>query len=175
MYLKQLSLINFKNYASLEAQFSPKINCFVGNNGMGKTNLLDAIYYLSFCKSFFNSIDSQNITHHENFFVLQGLFSSGNEDIEIYCGIKKNHKKIFKRNKTEYERLSDHIGQIPLVMISPDDIEIINGSSETRRKFLDSIISQYDKHYLEKLILYNQALKQRNALLKQFHETRNFL
>lgn len=174
MFLKQLSLINFKNYASFEGNFSEKINCFVGNNGMGKTNLLDAIYYLSFCKSFFNSIDSQNIKHNEGFFMLQGVFNKFDEEIEVHCGIKRNQKKVFKRNKKEYERLSDHIGQFPLVMISPGDAELINGSSEVRRKFLDSIISQYDKVYLDKLISYNQVLKQRNALLKQFHESRSF-
>lgn len=174
MHLKRLSLVNFKNYASFEGDFCKKINCFVGNNGMGKTNLLDAIYYLSFCKSFFNSIDSQNITHGEGFFVLQGLFEKFNEEIEIYCGIKRNQKKVFKRNKKEYERLSDHIGQFPLVMISPSDSELIYESSEVRRKFLDGIISQYDKLYLDKLISYNQVLKQRNALLKQFHESRTF-
>lgn len=174
MYLQQLSLINFKNYGSFEENFSKKINCFVGNNGMGKTNLLDAIYYLSFCKSFFNSIDSQNIKHNEAFFVLQGFFNKHGEEIEVYCGIKRNQKKIFKKNKKEYERLSEHIGQFPLVMISPSDAELINESSEVRRKFLDGIISQYDKVYLDKLISYNQVLKQRNALLKQFHETRTF-
>jgi len=174
MYLKQLSLVNFKNYATFEANFCEKINCFVGNNGMGKTNLLDAIYYLSFCKSYFNSIDSQNIKHNESFFLLQGVFNKFEEDIEVYCGIKKNQRKIFKRNKKEYERLSEHIGQFPLVMISPGDAELINGSSEVRRKFLDSVISQYDKIYLEKLISYQHVLKQRNALLKQFFETRSF-
>ncbi len=174
MFLKHLSLINFKNYASFEANFSEKINCFVGNNGMGKTNLLDAIYYLAFCKSYFNSIDSQNIKHNEGFFLLQGVFNKFDEEIEIYCGIKRNQKKIFKKNKKEYERLSEHIGQFPLVMISPGDAELINGSSEVRRKFLDSIISQYDKLYLDKLISYNQVLKQRNALLKSFYESRSF-
>lgn len=141
---------------------------------MGKTNLLDAIYYLSFCKSFFNSIDSQNIKHNEGFFMIQGVFNKFDEDIEVYCAIKRNQKKVFKKNKKEYERLSDHIGQFPLVMISPGDSELINGSSEVRRKFLDGIISQYDKVYLDKLISYNHVLKQRNALLKQFHESRSF-
>ncbi len=141
---------------------------------MGKTNLLDAIYYLSFCKSFFNSIDSQNIKHNEAFFLLQGQFNKYGEEIEVYCGIKRNQKKIFKKNKKEYERLSDHIGQFPLVMISPSDAELIYESSEVRRKFLDGIISQYDKVYLDKLISYNHILKQRNALLKQFHESRSF-
>lgn len=174
MYLKQLSLINFKNHAEFEAVFSQKINCFVGNNGMGKTNLLDAIHYLSFCKSYFNSVDSQNIKHNEGFFVIQGLFSKSEEESEVYCGIKRNQKKIFKKNKKEYDRLSEHIGQFPLVMISPGDSDLINDSSEVRRKFLDGIISQYDKVYLDKLISYNQVLKQRNALLKHFFETRTF-
>lgn len=174
MFLKQLSLINFKNYAEFEAKFSEKINCFVGNNGMGKTNLLDAIHYLSFCKSFFNTIDSQNIKHNEGFFVVQGLFNKQGEESEVYCGIKRNQKKVFKKNKKEYERLSEHIGQFPLVMISPGDSDLINGSSESRRKFLDGIISQYDKVYLDKLISYNQVLKQRNALLKHFAESHSF-
>ncbi len=174
MYLKQLSIVNFKNYAEFEAQFSEKINCFVGNNGMGKTNLLDAIHYLSFCKSFFNSVDSQNIKHNEGFFVVQGNFEKSGELSEVYCGLKRNQKKIFKKNKKEYERLSEHIGQFPLVMISPSDAELINGSSDIRRRFLDGIISQYDKVYLDKLISYNQVLKQRNALLKHFFESRSF-
>lgn len=174
MFLTQLSLINFKNYAEFEAKFSEKINCFVGNNGMGKTNLLDAIYYLSFCKSFFNTIDSQNIKHNEGFFVIQGHFNKTGDESEVYCGIKRNQKKIFKKNKKEYDRLSEHIGQFPLVMISPGDSDLINGSSESRRKFLDGIISQYDKIYLDKLISYNQVLKQRNALLKHFSESRSF-
>lgn len=174
MFLKQLSLINFKNYPEFEAKFSEKINCFVGNNGVGKTNLLDAIHYLSFCKSFFNTIDSQNIKHNEGFFVLQGHFDKFGEQSEVYCGIKRNQKKIFKKNKKEYERLSEHIGQFPLVMISPSDSELIYESSEVRRKFLDGIISQYDKVYLDKLIAYNQVLKQRNALLKHFYESQSF-
>jgi DNA replication and repair protein RecF len=174
MFLKQLSLVNFKNYEELDARFSEKINCFVGNNGEGKTNVLDAIHYLSFCKSFFNTIDSQNIRHNEGFFVIQGIFDKGGEESEVYCGIKRNQKKVFKKNKREYDRLSEHIGQYPLVMISPSDSELINGSSEYRRRFLDGIISQYDKVYLDKLISFNQVLKQRNALLKHFHETRSF-
>jgi DNA replication and repair protein RecF len=174
MYLKQLSLINFKNHIEFEGVFSRKINCFVGNNGVGKTNLLDAIHYLSFCKSFFNSVDSQNIKHEEGFFVINGHFETEERITEVYCGLKKNQKKIFKKNKKEYDRLSEHIGQFPLVMISPSDSDLINGSSDLRRRFLDGIISQYDKVYLDKLISYNQALKQRNALLKYFYESRSF-
>jgi DNA replication and repair protein RecF len=174
MYLKQLSLVNFKNYASFEAVFSQKINCFVGNNGMGKTNLLDAIHYLSFCKSHFNSIDSQNIKHNESLCVIQGVFNKFHEETEVYCGLKRNQKKTFKKNKKEYERLSEHIGQFPLVIITPGDSELIIGSSEERRKFLDSVIAQYDKVYLEKLVSYQHVLRQRNALLKQFAESRSF-
>lgn len=174
MFLKQLSLINFKNYHEFEAEFSEKINCFVGNNGVGKTNLLDAIHYLSFCKSFFNTTDSHNIKHNEGFFVLRGYFDKDGETSEVYCGLKRNQKKIFKKNKTEYDRLSEHIGQFPLVMISPGDSDLIHGSSDVRRKFLDGIISQYDKAYLDKLIAYNHVLKQRNTLLKQFYESSVF-
>lgn len=170
MYLKQLSLVNFKNYSSFDAVFSTKVNCFVGHNGVGKTNLLDAIHYLSFCKSFFNPVDSQNIRHNESFFMLQGWFEKEGECSELHCALKRNQKKIFKKNKKEYERLSEHLGQFPLVMISPNDSELILGSSELRRKFIDSVISQYDKVYLEHLIHYNHILKQRNALLKQASE-----
>jgi DNA replication and repair protein RecF len=174
MVLKQLSLVNFKNYSDIALQFSLKMNCLVGNNGMGKTNILDAIHYLSFCKSFFNPVDSQNIKHGEGFFVIQGTYDRNGEISEVYCGQKRNQKKVFKHDKKEYERLSEHIGMYPLVMISPADAEIINGTSEVRRKFIDGIISQYDKVYLEKLIAYNQVLRQRNALLKQFWESRSF-
>lgn len=174
MYLKELSLINFKNYEEAKLSFSPKVNCFTGNNGMGKTNLLDAIYYLSFCKSFFNAIDSQNIRYEQGFFVIQGSFEKDGDTDDLYCGVKRNQKKQFKRNKNEYERLSEHIGIYPLVMISPSDSELIVGGSEYRRKFIDSIISQYDKVYLEKLIAYNHVLAQRNALLKQFRQSNSF-
>lgn len=170
MYLKQLSLVNFKNYSAFDAVFSTKVNCFVGNNGVGKTNLLDAIHYLSFCKSFFNPVDSQNIRHNESFFMLQGWFEKEGECSELHCALKRHQKKIFKKNKKEYERLSEHLGQFPLVMISPNDSELIVGSSELRRKFIDSVVSQYDKVYLEHLIHYNHLLKQRNALLKQANE-----
>lgn len=174
MILESLSLINFKNYDEAQLKFCPKFNCFVGNNGMGKTNLLDAIHYISFCKSFFNASDSQNIKYSQPFFAIQGWINKNGETHEIYCGVKRNHKKQFKHNKKEYERLSEHIGLYPLVMISPSDIELIWDGSEVRRRFMDSIISQYDKAYLEKLIAYNHVLQQRNALLKQFHENRSF-
>ncbi len=133
---------------------------------MGKTNLLDAIYYLSFCKSFCNTLDNQNIRHDEDFFMLQGFYNRENKEEEVYCGMKRRQKKQFKRNKKEYERLSDHIGLLPLVMISPEDAALILGGSEERRKFIDQVISQSDKLYLEALIRYNKALTQRNSMLK---------
>ncbi len=146
----------------------------MGDNGEGKTNILDAIHYLSFCKSFFNPIDSQNIKHDEPFFVIQGLFEKEDAVVEIYCGQKRGEKKSFKKNKKEYQRLSDHIGLFPLVMISPADTDLINEGSDVRRKFLDTIISQYDKMYLDKLIHYNKALAHRNVLLKRFAETNSY-
>jgi len=154
--------------------FCEKINCFVGDNGEGKTNLLDAIHYLSFCKSYFNPIDSQNIFHDSDFFVVQGIFEKENSSDNVYCAQKRNERKQFKLNKKEYERLSDHIGLYPLVMISPADSALIIEGSEARRKYLDSIISQFDKIYLDDLINYNKALLQRNTLLKHFAETRRF-
>ncbi len=174
MYLNNLSLINFKNYEQLEIEFSQQINCFVGDNGVGKTNLLDAVYYLSFCKSYFNLIDSQNIKHNAGFFVIQGNYNISGENESIYCGIKRNKRKQFKRNKKEYQKLSDHIGLIPLVLISPYDSNLIMGGSDERRKFLDGVISQFDKQYLEDLIKYNRALSQRNSLLKNFAKTNTF-
>lgn len=167
MYIKNISLVNFKNYNSLEIVFSERINCFTGNNGAGKTNILDAIYYLSFCKSFFSSIDSISIKHGSEFFVIQGNYDIGNNDENIYCGYEKLKKKKFKRNKKEYERLSDHIGLIPLVMISPTDINLIVGGSDLRRKFMDGIISQYNREYLYDIQKYNKILLQRNHLLKE--------
>jgi DNA replication and repair protein RecF len=166
MYLDKLSLINYKNILQAEISFSPKINCLIGANGAGKTNVLDAIYYLSYCKSHSNSIDVQNISHDQDFFVIQGNYLINGSEEHIYCGLKRKQKKQFKRNKKEYERLSDHIGVLPLVMISPDDNSLIAEGSEERRRFVDSIISQNDKEYLHTLINYNNALAQRNSLLK---------
>ena len=167
MILSRLSIVNFKNIAQADLSFSPNINCFLGNNGMGKSNLLDAIYYLSFCKSYTRNPDSQNIRHGEDFFVVQGYYERNGNEEELYCGIKRRQKKAFKRNKKEYDRLSDHIGFAPLVMAAPSDNELILGGSEERRKFIDLVISQFDKQYLSTLIRYNKALEQRNALLRQ--------
>ena len=174
MYLKKISLINFKNFSETELLFSEKINCFTGLNGSGKTNLLDAIYYLSFCKSYFNYIDAQNIKHNEDFFVIQGNYFRAEKDEKIYCGLKKGKKKIFRRNNTDYKKLSEHIGLIPLVMISPYDRDLINEGSDVRRKYIDGVISQFDKFYLDDLLKYNKALYQRNSLLKKFSETNYF-
>ena len=174
MILKDLSLVNFKNYKGIELSLNPKINCFVGNNGQGKTNLLDAIYYLSFCKSFLNPLDSQNINYDESFFMIQGTYQRETKIEQIYCGIKRGQKKIFRRNKKDYEKLSDHIGLLPLVVISPSDSSLINEGSDLRRKFIDGIISQYDTSYLNALLSYNKVLSQRNALLKYFFKQRTF-
>ena len=174
MQLKSLSLLNFKNFSDASMEFSSRVNCFLGDNGEGKTNLLDSIFYLAFCKSYFNPADSQNIKNQEGFMVVQGEFDMEGEAEKIYCGIKKGQKKVFKRNKKEYEKLSDHIGFIPMVMISPSDSALILEGSDVRRKFLDLIISQFDKSYLENVISYNRALSQRNSLLKKFMENRTF-
>ncbi len=174
MYLKKISLINFKNYPEAELEFSSHVNCLTGNNGEGKTNVLDAIHYLSFCKSFFNPIDSQNILHEAPFFLIQGVFDNNNEEEEVYCGLKRNQRKIFKRNKKEYARLAEHIGLYPLVMVSPADSELITEGSESRRKFIDSVIAQFDREYLENLISYNKVLSHRNALLKQIADSGRF-
>lgn len=168
MILNRISIFNYKNLEQAELAFSPKLNCFFGRNGMGKTNLLDAVYYLSFCKSAGNPIDSQNILHGADFFMIQGFYvtDDGGTTEEISCGMKRRQKKQFKRNKKEYNRLADHIGFIPLVMVSPADSELIAGGSDERRRFMDVVISQYDKEYLDALMRYNKALTQRNVLLK---------
>lgn len=167
MILKRISILNYKNILQTELEFSSKMNCFIGHNGVGKTNLLDAIYYLSFCKSATNPIDSQIICHGQDFFVVQGFYEQEDRTPEeIYCGMKRRQKKQFKRNKKEYSRLADHIGFIPLVIVSPADADLISGGSEERRRFMDVVISQYDREYLEALVRYNKALQQRNSLLK---------
>src|SRR3954462_4208327 len=167
MFLKKLSVLNFKNYMEAELEFRSHVNCFTGDNAEGKNNILGAIHYLSFCKSFFNPIDSQNILHEAPFFLVQGTYNVEGKEEEIYCGLKRSQKKQFKRNKKEYSRLADHIGLFPLVMISPADSELVTEGSESRRKFMDSVIAQFDREYLEKLIQYNRVLSHRNMLLKQ--------
>ncbi|GGW31116.1 DNA replication/repair protein RecF [Arenibacter certesii] len=168
MFLKKLSLINYKNFASQSFDFDTKINCFVGDNGVGKTNVLDAIYHLSFGKSYFNPIATQNIKHDEDFFMIEGEFQKEDREEKILCSFKKGMKKVIKRNAKAYDKFSDHIGFIPLVIISPADRDLIIEGSETRRKFMDGVVSQSDKTYLQNLIKYNKVLAQRNSLLKYF-------
>ena len=174
MFLREISILNYKNIREATLRFSDKLNCFVGLNGQGKTNILDAIYYLSFTKSAYNTIDSQNITHNADMALIQGRydFDNATEDTSevISCGIKRGVKKQFRRGKKDYQRLIDHIGLIPLVMVSPQDSELISEGSDERRRFVDGVISQYNKQYLEHLTQYNALLKQRNALLKQYED-----
>ncbi len=174
MYLKRISLVNFKNYFEAQISFDPGVNAFVGGNGEGKTNLLDAIHYLSLCKSYFNAVDSQNIKLKEDFFILQGDFDIDGVEENISCGLKRGQKKVFRRNQKEYERLADHIGLIPSVMISPTDVNLIIDGSEERRKFPDTIISQFDRNFLDDLISYTRALMQRNTFLKLAAQSKTF-
>ncbi|UAM99256.1 DNA replication/repair protein RecF [Polaribacter litorisediminis] len=174
MYLQKISLVNFKNIASQSFDFQEKINCFVGNNGVGKTNVLDAIYYLSFTKSYFNSVALQNIKHGEGFFMIEGNYLLHHRNEKIVCSLKKGQKKVLKRNEKAYEKFSEHIGQFPLVIISPADRDLVTEGSDTRRKFIDGVISQQNKLYLKDLMAYNKVLSQRNALLKYFAANRTF-
>ena len=174
MYLRKLSIVNFKNIESQTFDFQPKINCFVGNNGVGKTNVLDAIYYLSFSKSYFNTVAIQNINHNASFFMIEGDYLIDNRSEKIVCSLKKGQKKVLKRNDKTYEKFSEHVGQFPLVIISPADRDLVTEGSDTRRKFMDGVISQQNKQYLNDLISYNKVLTQRNALLKYFAANRTF-
>ena len=168
MYLRKLNLSNYKNYSEIDIEFSPRINCFVGDNGVGKTNILDAIHYLSLTKSYFVNVDSVNIRHGNDFFIIKGIFHNTVEDEEIVCGLQRGKRKSFRRNGKEYSRISDHIGRYPVVMISPADSSIITDGSEERRKFMNNVISQFNRNYLNDIISYNKALKQRNRLLKDY-------
>ncbi len=174
MILKSLSLINYKNFESIDFDFDSKINCFVGNNGVGKTNILDAIYHLSFGKSYFNPITSQNIKHGSDFFVVDGYYIKEDRDEKIIISAKKGHKKVIKRNGKIYDTFSEHIGFLPLVMISPADRDLITEGSDTRRKFIDGVISQSDKEYLNLILKYSKVVSQRNALLKYFFVNATF-
>ncbi|QMU66694.1 MAG: DNA replication and repair protein RecF [Flavobacteriaceae bacterium] len=174
MHLQKLSILNFKNITDKTFNFHEKINCFTGDNGIGKTNVLDAIYYLSFTKSYFNPVAVQNIKHGESFFVLNGDYVLQDRTEKIVCSLKKGQKKVLKRNGKIYDKLSEHIGRLPLVMISPADSNLIVEGSDVRRKFIDSVISMLDKEYLRDLISYNRIIIQRNALLKYFRANRTF-
>ncbi len=174
MFLRHLSLVNYKNFDSKTLEFDPVINCLVGDNGVGKTNILDAIYHLCFGKSYFNPVSTQNIKHDTDFFVVEGEFEKHNRTEKILCSFKKGTKKVIKRNGKPYEKFSEHIGFLPLVIISPSDRDLILEGSETRRKFMDGVISQSDKVYLQNLIKYNKVVSQRNSLLKYFAANRTF-
>ena len=168
MTLENLSLLNYKNFETVSFQFDSKINCLVGNNGVGKTNVLDAIYHLSFGKSYFNPLTVQNIKHGEDFFVIEGNYTKKNREEKIIVSAKRGHKKVIKRNGKSYNRFSEHIGFLPLVIVSPTDRDLIMEGSDTRRKFIDGVISQGDSNYLQTLLNYNKVLTQRNSLLKYF-------
>ena len=170
MRLEKLQLLNFKNYREVDLSFSSRINVLVGKNGSGKTNLLDAIYYLAFTKSAF-STDPFCILHEESYFMVKGSFRIGSVSNEITSSLQIGAKKIFREGLYDYEKLSEHIGKYPVIMIAPNDVDLVNEGSDARRRFFDSIISQLDSRYLEDLMQYNHALKQRNSLLKMFSES----
>lgn len=170
MHLESIELLNFKNYEEIKLRFSPEINCLVGDNGSGKTNLLDAVHYLSLTKSAFNAVDMQNIRHGEDFMVIRGQFLKADKHDTIQCSLQQGQRKTIKHNKKVYDKISEHIGRYPVVLIAPNDTDVIREGSETRRKFFDSILSQLDQQYLQWLLQYNHVLKQRNSLLKQFSE-----
>lgn len=171
MILKNISIINYKNILSAHLEFSPKINCLIGHNGMGKTNLLDAVYYLSFCHSSFTHIDTSVITHEQPFFVIDGNYvTDQGEDLNINASMKRGGHKHFRKNRKDYKRYAEHIGLLPLIFVSPSDNILIEGGGDERRKLMDTVISQLDHSYLDNLMRYNKALQQRNALLKMEEE-----
>lgn len=170
MHLESIRLTNFKNYASANLDFSREINCFLGKNGSGKTNLLDAVYYLSFTKSANQAQDLQCIKHDESLFSIKGSFNLEEKKRTVICGLQTGKKKLVKLDDKPYKKASEHVGKFPLVMIAPNDTDVIRGTSEDRRKFFDAIISQVNAVYLQNLIEYNHVIKQRNSLLKQFAE-----
>lgn len=174
MYLKSLHILNFKNYDDKEFSFEKGINCIIGNNGKGKTNVLDAIHYLSFTKSFLNIPDGQNILFEQPFFMIEGKFEKNGEEESVNIGLKKGQKKVIKKNKKEYEKISDHIGHFPSVMVCPQTSNLITEGSEERRRFIDSLISQFDSNYLVQLISYHRIITQRNVLLKKMIENRQW-
>jgi DNA replication and repair protein RecF len=174
VFLKQLTLLNYKNIDQQNFDFDTKINCFVGRNGVGKTNILDAIYHLAYGKSYFNPLAVQNIKHDEEFFLLDAVFFKNDKEEKVSCSLKRGQKKIIKRNNKAYEKLSEHIGLIPLVIISPADNDLIAEGSEVRRKFIDGVISVLDQSYLNQLLQYQKLIAQRNALLKYFALNQTF-
>ena len=174
MIITNLKIQNFKNHQEQDFDFSKQINCFVGNNGVGKTNILDALHYLSMAKSFLGNKDLNNIKIEEDFFTVEGTIDDGEKENIIKIQQPKEAKKIIKKNDKSYERIADHIGFLPSVIISPYDSNLISDSGESRRKFLDAMISQTDSDYLFNLIQYQKTVQQRNALLKDFSKNRYF-
>ena len=167
MELKNISIVNYRNLTQADLSFSPKLNGFIGKNGMGKTNVLDAIYYLSFCKGTMSASDSFNLRHDSDFFMIQGQYTTDDgASMDVVCSLKRGVRKRVKCDGKDYKRISEHVGKIPLVMISPSDSLLVTGGSEERRRFMDAVISQYDTNYLNAAIRYDRTLKQRNALLK---------
>lgn len=174
MVLEQLHLHYFKNHIGSDLAFGSEVNCLLGDNGSGKTNVLDAVHYLCHTKSYFNPIDGQNIAHGEDQMLVQGHFKRHEQLEKVSCAIARGAKKVFRRNEKAYDRLADHVGRFPAVMIAPDDAALIHEGSEMRRKWLDSVISQSDRGYLQNVMSYNKALNQRNALLRYFGENRTW-
>ena len=174
LFLTKISIINYKNISDKEYELDPKINCFVGNNGVGKTNILDAVYHLSMGKSYFNVKNDQLIKNTKNYMLIDGIFKLNDKNEGIVCSLKIGEKKVLKRNGKAYKKFSNHIGLIPVVIISPYDNDLINEGSSERRKFIDSIISQNDKEYLTNLIAYTRVIQNRNKLLKQYNKSVDF-
>ena len=174
LFLEHLSLVNYKNLEAADYSLNPKINCFVGYNGVGKTNVLDAVYHFAFGRSYFSSLNNQNISHHADFCMIEGLFQKENKKIRIQSSFQRDGKKTLKKNNKLYKKIADHLGFIPVVIISPTDRDLIAEGSSTRRKFLDSIIGQAYSPYVQHLIQYQRTLSQRNAFLKQFKQQGNF-
>lgn len=174
MHIENLKLTNFKNYVDEEIDLCDNVNCFVGNNGAGKTNLLDAVYYLSFCKSYFSPLDVQNIRRDEPFFAIHGRYKHDDQQFMVSCVQKRGQSKQMRLDKKAYKAFAEHVGKIPLVIITPSDQSLIIGGSDIRRKFLDGIISQIDRDYLHHLLQYQKCVEQRNSLLKQFYDDRTF-
>ncbi|MFD2523819.1 DNA replication/repair protein RecF [Emticicia soli] len=174
MFLEKISLSNFKNYEEATYTFSPQVNCIVGENGSGKTNLLDAIYFLALSKSSIHHQDALNINHESEFMLIDGIFNKKDRTNQITCSIQRGQRKILMHEKKPYERISEHIGQFPVVLIAPDDTELIKEGSEDRRRFFDGVLAQMDNEYLNDYQQYNRILEQRNSLLKIFAD-RNFI
>lgn len=172
-HLARLKVLHFRNHREADVELGPELNCFTGANGTGKTNLLDAVHYLSLSKSYFDPVDVHNIQHGEDLFMLQGTMATADGDDAVLCSVRRGQRKVLSRNRKEYDRMADHVGRYPVVMITPYDGQLVLEGAEVRRRFLDGLIAQFDKAYLEALMRYNRALLQRNALLKRFAETGN--